>query len=89
MKAIINPKIGATTIKPIILSITGELITAKLPAAATAAPVKPPISVCDELEGIPYHHVIKFQIIAAINPDMITSKLMAPLTVLAMVSPTP
>ena len=45
IKAIIKPKMGATTIKPIIFSITGELITPKLPAAATAAPVKPPISV--------------------------------------------
>ena len=44
-------------------------------AWAMAAPAKPPIKVWDELEGIPCHHVIKFQIIAAITPDSITTKL--------------
>ena len=40
----------------------------------TAAPKKPPISVCDDDEGIPNNQVNKFQTIAAINPEKITSK---------------
>ena len=83
------PNTGATTINIIILSMIGEFITLKLPEAATAAPVKPPISVWDELEGMPYHHVSRFHKIAAISPERITSMLMAPFTVFAMVSPTP
>lgn len=41
------------------------------PAAAIAAPAKPPISVCEEEEGRPNHQVNKFHIIEAINPDKI------------------
>ena len=37
-----------------------------------AAPAKPPISVCEEEEGIPYHQVRRFHIIAAISPASIT-----------------
>ena len=39
-----------------------------------AAPAKPPMSVCDEEEGMPYHQVSKFQKIAAINPESITGR---------------
>ena len=45
MNAINMPRIGAITINPTILRIIGVLITAKLPADATAAPVNPPINV--------------------------------------------
>jgi len=40
-------------------------------ACAIAAPAKPPIKVCEEEEGIPYHQVSKFQKIAAIKPEKI------------------
>ena len=53
------------------------MITELHPELATAAPTKPPTSVCDELEGSPYHHVNKFQIIAAINAAAITVRLIA------------
>ena len=43
-------------------------------ACAIAAPAKPPIKVCEEEEGIPYHQVSKFQKIAAIKPEKITGK---------------
>src|SRR3970040_765707 len=61
-------------------------------ACAKAAPAKPPIKVCDELEGIPCHQVIKFQIIAAITPAKITTRLISLVsavfaTVLATPSP--
>src|SRR4030095_3277730 len=42
------------------------------PACAIAAPINPPINVCEELEGIPNHQVSKFQQMAAINPEKIT-----------------
>lgn len=34
-----------------------------------AAPANPPISVWEEDEGIPFHHVHKFQMTAAIIPE--------------------
>ena len=43
-------------------------------ACIKAAPAKPPINVCEDEEGIPYHHVSKFQKMAAIKPASITSK---------------
>lgn len=42
------------------------------PECATAAPAKPPINVCEDDEGIPYHQVSKFQQIAAIIPESTT-----------------
>jgi hypothetical protein len=58
------------------------------PACASAAPIKPPISVWDELEGMPNHHVRRFQVIAAIRPANITSSVIKfSLTDLAMVLP--
>jgi len=40
-----------------------------------AAPANPPINVCEDDDGIPFHQVIKFQIIAAIIPARITVRL--------------
>src|SRR5438034_10053880 len=37
------------------------------PALVTAAPASPPINACELLEGIPSHHVIKFQQMAPIS----------------------
>jgi hypothetical protein len=31
------------------------------------APTMPPISACDELDGMPYHQVMTFQVIAPIS----------------------
>jgi len=45
-----------------------------------AAPAKPPISVWEEEEGIPSHHVARFQIIAAIIPEKMTGKVIKPST---------
>ena len=38
------------------------------PLAMMAAPANPPISVCDDEEGIPFHHVKRFQMMAAMTP---------------------
>ena len=39
-----------------------------------AAPANPPIRVCDEEDGIPFHQVIKFHAMAAITPDKIIGR---------------
>lgn len=91
-KAIIIPTIGAINIKAAVLRMIGEL-TALKPPAATAAPANPPIKVWEEEEGMPSHQVSKFQAIAAINPEKITTIILVPtksgFTVLATVSATP
>jgi hypothetical protein len=43
---------------------TPAAINAPTPALATTAPTMPPISACDELDGMPYHQVTMFQKIA-------------------------
>ena len=58
------------------------------PACAIAAPMNPPNKVCEELDGIPNHQVSRFQAMAPINPEKITSRLMnSAFTELAMVFP--
>ena len=49
---------------------------ASKPCAMMAAPAKPPISVCEEEEGIPFHQVNRFQAIAAITPARMIGKVM-------------
>ena len=44
------------------------LTRACVPWAASAAPTTPPIRACDELDGRPYHQVIRFHVIAPIGP---------------------
>src|SRR6185437_639588 len=60
----------------------------RAPACASAAPMKPPSRVCEELEGIPNHHVSRFQQMAAISPAKITCGLTkCMLTALAIALP--
>src|SRR4051812_12689728 len=42
------------------------------PPRATAAPAYPPMSACEELDGIPKYHVMRFQTIAPSNPPRMT-----------------
>src|SRR5262245_26873977 len=46
--------------------------TADVPIAAQVEPIMPPISACEDDDGTPNHHVIRFQVIAPINPAKIT-----------------
>ena len=39
------------------------------PLAATTDPTSPPISACEELDGSPTYHVIRFHAIAPISPE--------------------
>src|SRR5690606_32285337 len=89
MKAEIIPIKGAKTIKATVFK-TGSGLTAVSPACAIAAPANPPIRVCEEDDGMPYHQVSRFQRMDAMRPDKITSRVMkSTFTVLAMVLATP
>ena len=46
--------------------------SATKPTFDTAAPAYPPMSACDELDGIPNHQVIRFHVIAPSSPPRIT-----------------
>ncbi len=47
-----------------------------LAPAATAAPTSPPISACEELDGRPKYHVVRFQAIAPISPAITITRRM-------------
>ncbi|MNY08539.1 hypothetical protein D3C86_1413990 [compost metagenome] len=85
------PITGASTIKATTFNIGARLMacitfTPREAALAIPAPAKPPIRVCEELEGIPNHQVKRFQVMAASKPARITSRVMKfSTTVLAMV----
>src|SRR5579859_1162570 len=68
--------------------MTSTPLRLSAPACASAAPMKPPSSVWEELDGMPNHQVSRFQQMAAISPEKMTSRLMKSLlTLLAMVLP--
>ena len=67
MKDITIPINGARNIKAAIFRITAPCMALK-PFAIIADPAKPPIKVCEEEDGMPCHHVNKFQIMAPIIP---------------------
>src|SRR3954447_12959047 len=48
------------------------------PSATNAAPISPPISACDELDGRPSHHVAMFHAIAPTRPANTTGVVIAP-----------
>jgi hypothetical protein len=72
---IVNPNIipsrGDITMNARIL-ITPLVIIEPGPELTNAAPTNPPTRVCEELEGNPHHHVIRFHIIAATSAAPIT-----------------
>ena len=66
---------GARKMKAAILRMILSCIAPK-PLAMMAAPANPPISVCDEDEGIPFHQVKRFQMMAAMIPDKMMGSVM-------------
>src|SRR3954447_913131 len=52
--------------------------TAPVPAAASVAPITPPMSACEEDDGSPNHHVARFQEIAPIRAPSTTVGVIAP-----------
>jgi hypothetical protein len=68
----------------------GSAFTEEKPAWAMAAPAKPPISACEEDEGMPNHQVRRFQKVAARRPENTTGRVInSCFTVLAIVFATP
>ena len=64
------PAIGATKMK-ITVAVTTPKRMDSQPKAARKAPAKPPISVCEDDDGMPYHQVTKFHVIADNKPAKI------------------
>src|ERR1044072_7969373 len=56
-------------------SMTLPKCTASVPDATQVAPIRPPNSACDELDGSPAYQVTRFQTIAPISPPKITAGL--------------
>src|SRR5512132_2752579 len=59
-----NARVGATTAGIATLCAMSCHSTPARPDCTSAAPMRPPISACDELDGSPNHHVMRFQTIA-------------------------
>ena len=55
-------------------------MTATKPARRPTEPTTPPISACDELDGSPKYHVIRFQAIAPTRPAKTTVGVTAPVS---------
>ncbi len=53
-------------------------LTAWPPAAARVEPMIPPISACDELDGIPRNHVVRFQMMPPASPANTTVSVTRP-----------
>src|SRR5579862_4660645 len=59
---------GESTAGLITLLTSACHLTPELPTAASSAPTTPPISACDELEGSPKYHVMRFHTMAPASP---------------------
>jgi len=77
------PTSGARKMKSrvlVILSLSTTSLKVKLSvvakACAMAAPAKPPMRVCELEDGMPYHQVSRFQMMAAMRPLRITGRVM-------------
>ena len=60
--ATMKPIVGERTSGISTFSMRADHLKAPEPACATTAPARPPTSACDELDGMPNHHVMRFQI---------------------------
>ena len=66
------PSIGETMMNAAVLMMPGASSGA-MPAFETAAPIMPPMSACDELDGIPKYQVMRFQDIAPMSAPKISA----------------
>ena len=69
------PMSGESTMKESVLTHAMPGTIARMPTRATAAPAYPPISACEEEDGMPKYQVIRFQAIAPRRPPSTTSEL--------------
>ena len=81
-----NPRNGEPIIGRMILLRTPLQMTPVSPALAIVAPMRPPKSAWDELDGIPKYHVAKFQITAPTSAEKTTGNVTR--SVLTRPSPT-
>src|SRR5919106_390130 len=63
-----NARTGATAAGTSTFSMIPSPLMTFAPRATKAAPISPPISACEELDGRPSHHVAMFQAIAPTRP---------------------
>src|SRR5579884_654927 len=59
---------GERTAGMMTLPTSAAHLTPALPTAASSAPITPPIRACEELEGSPKYHVMRFHTIAPVRP---------------------
>ena len=79
-----KPASGESTIADVVLSRPDQTM-APLPALATPAPTSPPISACEELDGMPSTQVMMFHAMAPARAEKMT----AGVTVSASMMPVP
>src|SRR5215510_4196388 len=81
---------GEASAGMITLEIRPSNCTAPEPAAASVAPMMPPINACEDDDGSPNHHVARFQQIAPTSPPNTTVGVIAPASTIppAMVAAT-
>ena len=58
--ATMKPRVGERTRGTSTFCTSADHLNADTPAFATTAPASAPMSACDELEGMPNHHVMRF-----------------------------
>src|SRR3954465_875229 len=73
-----NASTGATAAGTSTFSTIPSTLITSGPSATNAAPISPPISACDELDGRPAHHVAMFHAIAPTRPANTTVVVIAP-----------
>src|SRR3954466_1002319 len=73
-----NARTGAMAAGTSTFSTMPSPLMTSAPSATNAAPISPPISACDELDGRPSHHVAMFHAIAPTSPANTTVVVIAP-----------
>src|SRR3954466_2151927 len=76
--ATVNASTGAMAAGTSTFSMMPSPLMTSAPSATNAAPIRPPISACDELDGSPAHHVARFHAIAPTSPANTTVVVTAP-----------
>src|SRR3954469_9743402 len=76
--ATVNASTGAMAAGTSTFSMMPSPLMTSAPSATNAAPIRPPISACDELDGRPSHHVARFHAIAPTSPANTTVVVIAP-----------
>ena len=71
-KANTNPIVGEATSGTSTFFWSAPHLNAPRPPFATTAPASAPMSACDELDGMPYHQVIRFQAHAPTSAESTT-----------------